>query len=456
MNRTTSPNFRSTSPGALRDLGHLAPARSLGISPELIASSAVFALASVMLIGPLGVLLFVASTAATLATQPLFNLRQLVRFSPLFLFPTVAIISTVWSDAPERTMRNALELFLTFVAAIIIARNLRPHKFILTLFLAFAFLAITGLPDVPLSLTANVPLVSHFGSKNQTGLIGVMLFSLSLAVLFDSAQPGLIRLASLPFIPGAVLFMYLAQSGGTTSSMVLILITFPPMAILALMKLPVRLVLVALALLLLSVAALYMNEIAQAIDEFRTGVLNKDATLTGRTYLWEVAGRLSAVRPYLGYGYAAFWRWGNIDAEGLWRWGAIGSRSGFNFHNVFVETRVDLGIVGVVILGVTCAGIAVFALLRQISRPTIAFGALIGLLAVNYVRSYVEDGLVAPFNLLTLIWLATGIYAVTGERVPAPATVTSGGKDDRVGRPALRSLGGVDRRSTLFKRDKGR
>ena len=50
-----------------------------------------------------------------------------------------------------------------------------------------------------------------------------------------------------------------------------------------------------------------------------TADVGKDATLTGRTDLWNVAITMIARRPWLGYGYGGFWRgWTGESAE-FWR-----------------------------------------------------------------------------------------------------------------------------------------
>ncbi|WP_375396510.1 O-antigen ligase family protein [uncultured Sphingomonas sp.] len=412
---------------APRAMTHLAVRRRFEVSPELLACIALFSLTSVPLIGQLGVLLFIAMTGVMAAYRPAFNVRQLVLFSPLLLLPLLAILSTIWSDAPETSMRAALEMTLTVIAGILVCRNARAEWMILTLFTAILIYALKTIPYIPSALATKQALVAGMGSKNQVGLVGYMLFILSAAVLIDRRQlaPGrIIAMASIPF---ALLLAWLSQSGGTTSSIALSMIVFPPLAVLGAFKLPVRIGLIAFTLLLVIISSFFLKEITEAVTDFRVNVLNKDATLTGRTYLWEFAARLSAERPYLGHGFGAFWRQGNVDAEGLWRWGGIANRSGFNFHNAFVEMRVDLGLVGMYLLIATCVAVAVLAIIRQIVRPSIPLACLVALMAVNYVRSYVEDGLFAPFSLTTVIWFAAVLYAFPVS--PAPRTASRSMRD---------------------------
>ena len=371
-------------------------------------------------------LLFVAMTGILMLYRPAYNLRQIALFSPLLILPLLAVISTTWSEAPQSSMRAGLELCLTVGAAILVCRNVRAEWTILTLFGSFALFAAQALPYVPFALATKTPLVAGFGSKNQVGFVGFMLFALSIAVIVDRSQRVLVRLAAIAAVPYALLLGWLSQSGGTTASVALVLLIFPPLAILGAIKLPVRIALIALTLALVGIASFFLDDIDAAVTDFRVHVLNKDATLTGRTYLWDFAARLSAARPYLGYGYGSFWRQGNIDAEGLWRWGGIANRGGFNFHNAFVEIRVDLGLVGMSLLLATCVIVAVVAVVRQILKPSVPLACLIAIMAVTYFRSYVENGLFAPFSLTTVVWMATLLYAFPVATRPSPvATATS-------------------------------
>ena len=112
----------------------------------------------------------------------------------------------------------------------------------------------------------------------------------------------------------------------------------------------------------------------------------------------------------LGYGYEAFWRVGNLEAEGLWRWGGVSSAVGFNFHNVVVETKINLGIVGLGVILVTCILVTVPSLFQQLRRPTVAGAFFLTLQLVLYMRGTIESGLIGQFSSLTLLWAAGAIY----------------------------------------------
>jgi exopolysaccharide production protein ExoQ len=74
-------------------------------------------------------------------------------------------------------------------------------------------------------------------------------------------------------------------------------------------------------------------------------VLGKDATLTGRTEIWEAAMRQIEKRPWTGYGYGVVW-----DVKGTWTpFAAIAREAGFtpqHAHNAWIEQWIGLGMLG--------------------------------------------------------------------------------------------------------------
>lgn len=374
-------------------------------------TAALLALCATEIYGTLGALAFIIAALSLALFDPADAMRGLIRFSPLLILPLVALLSTLWSDAPERTLRAALQLSLTAIAAILICRRFRSDSMLLVLFLGFFAIVCLSLPAVPDAVSHGFALAAPFESKNQLGFAAQMLLALALALAADSRQLRGARIAALLALPLCLLVLVLSQSAGARVTAALTLVTFPAFLVLARVKITTRILIVLATLVAVGLALFFLADIQAAVADFRTSVLKKDVTLTGRTYLWEFAARLSAERPLLGHGYYAFWRKGNIDAEGLWRWGGIGARSGFNFHNAFIEMRVDLGVVGETILIINCVGIAVVGFLKQLSKPSIPMAFLLSMLTVIYVRSFTESGLIGPFSLLTLLWISTAVYA---------------------------------------------
>ncbi len=377
----------------------------------VIAAAAVLALAATGIIGTLGAAAFILLALTLAGLRPSATGRDLIRFAPLLILPLLAILSTTWSDAPERTLRAGLQLLVTIVAAISVSRGLSARAMILVLFCGFLASCLLALPHIPASLRTGSPLSGPYESKNQMGFAGQILMASALAVTVDTRQFTIARISAAITIPFCLIILFLSKSSGAQTSAAITLLTFPMLLAFGRVNISLRIGLLLVILAIIAVILILLPDVLAAWADFRQSVLKKDATLTGRTYLWEFAARLNEERPFLGRGYYAFWREGNLDAEGLWRWGGITGRHGFNFHNAFIEMQVDLGWVGEAVLVAACIGVAAASLFRQLVRPSIPTAFLLSLLVVLYVRSYAETGLIAPFSLLTLLWIATAVYS---------------------------------------------
>jgi exopolysaccharide production protein ExoQ len=382
----------------------------------LLAFLSAISLCSIALVGSIGVMLFIATSGALAVSNLRGNLVTLSRLSFLFVFPLLAILSTGWSDAPQLTMRTALQLTLTVAFSVLIAGNLPARRLVMALFVGSLALCASALPNLPRALQAGVPLASSFlGSKNSLGFAAFLLFATSLTIVFDRGQRAAARLIALVSVPIALLFAYLSRSGGGGVSILIISFLFPVFASLTLLKPRGRLILSSVGILAFGAALLFHQDVQQSISTFRSEVLERNETLTGRTSLWGIAGKLWNERPLLGHGYAAFWRHGNLDAEALWRSFGIKARGGFNFHNVFVETKVELGIVGLTILLMTLCAVGALMIWRQLRAPSVTGAFLLSAFCVLIIRSTIENGLVSAFSLVTLIWIAGAVYSLPTE-----------------------------------------
>lgn len=394
------------------------PRKAFPLHPgTAIAALAVLALAAVALVGTLAAFVFIALAAALLALEPIGNGKAILRHWPLLILPLLCALSTLWSDAPQITLRAGLELLVTMVAGVIVAHKVKPRALLLLLFLGFLVICLFALPWLPQALANRRPPFEPFESKNALGFAAHYLFALSLFICCDRSQGYLVRLAGFASLFLALGLIWLSQSAGAQTSAAITLLVFPTLLLFGRVPMGVRIALVLLLAALLFIALVFLPTIEDSIAAIRSNVLHKDATLTGRTYLWDFAARFAAEHPLLGHGYYAFWRQGNIDAEGLWRWGGIASRSGFNFHNAFVEMRVDLGVVGVAVLAFTCAAIAVRSFWAQLVRPSVALAFFITLEMVLFGRSLGESGLFAPFGVGAVLLVAAWVYAA--EAAPA-------------------------------------
>lgn len=79
------------------------------------------------------------------------------------------------------------------------------------------------------------------------------------------------------------------------------------------------------------------------------GAFGRDLTLTGRTQLWTVVVGMIQKRPWLGYGYTAFWLGWEGESQHVWT--AITWHPDYS-HNGYLELALQLGLLGIVVFGI--------------------------------------------------------------------------------------------------------
>jgi exopolysaccharide production protein ExoQ len=122
--------------------------------------------------------------------------------------------------------------------------------------------------------------------------------------------------------------------------------------------------------------------------------LGRDATLTGRTRLWDILLPVIAKRPILGYGYDAFWAGIKPDVISVW---IEAGRLVPVADNGYIDLCLSLGLAGV------CLFLYVFAR---------AFGR-----AMQYVRS--EPGFIG-------LWPITYLCIFAADNICESALLTRG------------------------------
>ena len=159
-------------------------------------------------------------------------------------------------------------------------------------------------------------------------------------------------------------------------------------------------------------------ELGTLADGFRQNVLHKDATLTGRVYLWSVADHVISQRPVLGHGYKAFFSSGSADAVGFMRsMGATDAR-GVGFQDTYREVIVDLGFVGLAAFVLTTLPAMLRIIGHEVSRPSPTFAFLTATAVVFMVRS-ATDMSVEPMYIYTTLIYALAVYGLKcGREVP--------------------------------------
>jgi exopolysaccharide production protein ExoQ len=145
--------------------------------------------------------------------------------------------------------------------------------------------------------------------------------------------------------------------------------------------------------------------LSSGMEQSLFSALGKDSTLTGRTYLWSEGIKAAMVKPILGYGYHAFWVQGRSLAERYWYELDIPGRSGFHFHNTFIQIFVDLGVLGLITFSLlvfaTC-----FKSIRYVLRNDADLLGIfsLGISFMLFIRAFTEVDIGGPFSLGPLLF----------------------------------------------------
>lgn len=340
-----------------------------------------------------------------LLRRPRLLLRNFEAVPWALALALLAIASTAWSLDPWLTLRRSIPFALATLFGLYFSIRFPPSRQLAILRLSFLALALATVavvifaPAIALDHTAGhaADWQGVFTQKNACGRIMV----LATAVLLFSPRLTAARLLSL------ALFLFILFESGSRAAWAIeaaILILWLAFRLGRRVQPRIRLVLTTAAPIVLAAAA-------GAVVFLRPRLmllLGRDPSLSGRTAIWTQSLRYIAKRPWLGYGYDAFWR--GSTGPSL----QISAAVHFiveHAHNGFLEILLELGIAGLLLFALSWVLAARnFRLLwRAGSIDAIAFPAAILILIVLYDLDentlLIYNGLFWPLYVATLATL---------------------------------------------------
>jgi exopolysaccharide production protein ExoQ len=317
-----------------------------GILPLLVnGSSDVDRSDSAMLVVRMIYWCFYAFTAAQVVLRP----RDFVRCAAKVPFPIamvlLALLSASWSLDPSETLRRTFALGMATLFGIYLALRFCPRDL---LRLVAGVLGTCAVLSVAFGLLLPSYGIAHgvydgdwqgvFTHKNTLG--GMMLLT---AVIFRSVpgRSGRSRLVGWIGVGLAVILVVLSQSMTALVVLGAVGLTMPLLRRFRQRRLRSALLLVAACVL--CTAALLMS----TDRDVALTMMGKDVTLTGRTGIWSAVMDEIVKRPFLGYGYGAFWLRAPGPGESVRQviqWATP------HAHNGFLDIAADLGLLGVLTL----------------------------------------------------------------------------------------------------------
>jgi len=177
-----------------------------------------------------------------------------------------------------------------------------------------------------------------FGHKNVAAAVMAMLLFVAIYVVRAGAP---VLGASV----GLLALVFLLNSAGKTSSALILFV-------LALTSLTgvIRSFWLRAAMLYAPLLVLSMVGVGTVISDHLANIakmLPLDTSFTGRTDIWTFAVQALLLRPWTGYGFAAFWGSGSIrDLPQGMEWAEYASHS----HNGYLDTTLSIGLPGLALL----------------------------------------------------------------------------------------------------------
>lgn len=401
----------------------LDPERNFWFGTAAVAVS-FFAFAYSTRFGPLLILAYYA------CWLPLIFIDQR-RFFDIFVrswwilgFVMLACLSTFWSAAPGNSLRGGVQYLSHIACALIAARVLHIRTLTLGGLIGIALVLAYSLVDGTYNydpIDGTYSMVGAFSSKNQLGFFASVGVYLAYVALIPLHERSLWSIAAV--IVGAMSAYCLLASQSATSIIasaavlaaclcLYVMLRFAPLA-------RKFLILFGVVFALIGAFAAFNLGAFDAV----LGAFGKDATLTGRTYLWSEGIAAFREHPIFGMGYQAYWVQGFADAERLWEEFFIESRTGFHFHNTFIETLVELGLVGLLLLVPILLSSLFAPLGRAISnRHDVQAHILFGFGILLAVRSAVEVDVINPYVIGSfLLYYSVGSLVGVTRSHPAAA-----------------------------------
>lgn len=336
----------------------------------------------------------------------------------LLVYLALAGTSLTWAFNPSLSFIRFGQQVMVITAVVLpILVASRDADLIRGLFYCFAIAIIINIvfvlgPPPAIAENATPGHTGYFPGKNYLGecaAVGALL------ALYEVIRPGGRRIigAGLAAVTAWMIFL-------SNSKMALGLVLAAPMLAIASMIVR-RLFRVSLAAL---PVAIYLGYLAiTAVSNFSiyriSYILFGESTFTGRRFIWDFANFEIARKPLLGWGYQSFWLVGPdapsvVDAPG---W----IKSMPNAHNGYLDSMLELGYVGLVLLVVFVLA-TLHACGRLADRDRMRGWLVLSLAYFIILSNTLETTWMRGFEFLWLVFLALAAE-IARHRLPARSVV---------------------------------
>lgn len=280
----------------------------------------------------------------------------------LMLLVGLAWISVLWSVEASLTLRQGVAVLGTTLFGVYLAvrfsfrEQLRLLAWALGIAALLSVAFVLALPTYGIMTEARGEVWRGiFNHKNTLG----RLMALSAVVFLILALDGRKYRGFLWAGFGLSLGVLLMSSSKTALAALLLILALLPLRRISRERYTLAIPFFIMMVLAGGAAVLWFSVNAEGT----LALFGRDTTLTGRTEIWQAVLDMIWRRPWLGYGYGAFWQ--GYAGESAYVWLVLPENNyPMHAHNGFLDLWIDLGLVGLLLF------LAVFlrAFARAISR----------------------------------------------------------------------------------------
>lgn len=327
---------------------------------------------------------------------------------PVLALSVLAVTSALWSVDPSLTLRRGSALICTVGFGIYLCTSYDSRELLSILSWAcglvvmMSVLLVIVAPGYGLDPVRGDAWRGVLATKNELGRIAALALVLWGTRIVLRMGPRLVSIAMLVLCGAAVV-----GSNSRTASIVVVAVG--ALGLLAVIAAINRRLAVAAWTALASVSFVAATWLLNNPGVGTVDIVG-DPTLTGRTQLWAAVLQSIAQRPWLGYGYGAFWKGvagPSAEVISIVHWAPPHS------HNGLLDICLDLGVVGGAI-AIATVGYAAFASVRAALRSPLTIEGFLPIVLVAFLFLYniTETGLLSrnliyPMLLVIVLHLSS-------------------------------------------------
>ncbi len=286
--------------------------------------------------------------------------RFLHENTPLVLFFIYCLISVLWSDYRFVAFKRWTKAVGDLAMVMVVLTDSNPSAALKR------FLSRVGFAMIPLSIlfiryfptlgreysswTGEAYNIGVATGKNSLGYVCLIFGLGSLWCLLEayrgekSASRNRVLVAHGALVALALWLFWMADSATSLACFLIGGTLIAATTLPSFIRWPIRVHFLVGLVLFLALYALILNPGVGLVE-----TMGRDATLTGRTALWDQALRIP-VNRWLGAGYESFWLGGRL--EQMWQ---INWEHPNQAHNGYLEVYLDLGWIGLALIGLVMA-----------------------------------------------------------------------------------------------------